>query len=174
MKKRTRILGLLMILLLGLGGCGFHLRGQVPGTVSDKTVMVTGMTQGGVYGNYVAHLNSIGGRITQKSSDAVAIINIASIKHIRRPITLSSIGRANMFDLTFRVIYDIKSPKGETLVPEREINIRREYFNTQTEPLSQSLEEGLIRAEMEKEAALVLLRQSIKVIQDRQSPAPSP
>lgn len=174
MKRLTGASVLLMLLLTGVGGCGFHLRGEVPGSIRDKTIMVTGMTQGGVYGNYVAHLNAIGGRITKKTSDAVAIVNIASVKHIRRPITLSSIGRANMFDLTFRVIYDIKGPKGNTLVPEREISIRREYFNTQTEPLSQSLEEGLIRAEMEKEAALILMRQSIKVIQDRQQPASTP
>ena len=165
---------LLMAALVAISGCGFHMRGQVPGTEKDKTVMVTGMTTGSVYANYAGHLNNIGGKITKKPSEAVAVLNIVSTKHIRRPITLSSIGRANMFDLTFRVIYDIKSPKGEVLVPEREISIRREYFNTQTEPLSQSMEEGLIRSEMEKEASLVLLRQTIRIIQEQQAPVTQP
>jgi LPS-assembly lipoprotein len=47
------------------------------------------------------------------------------------------------------------------LLPRQEIEIRRDYFNDQSSPLGQMAEEGLIRQEMQKEAAQLLLRRIV-------------
>ena len=72
-----------------------------------------------------------------------------------------------MFDLRLLVIYEVQNPKGEILVPEKELEIRREYFNTQGSPLGQGLEETQLRAEMEKEASQTLLRQVVFSLRDK-------
>ena len=72
-----------------------------------------------------------------------------------------------MFDLTFRVIYEVQTPKGDILIPEKELLVRREYFNTQGSPLGQGLEEVQIRSEMEMEAAQTLLRQVVFTLRDK-------
>jgi outer membrane lipopolysaccharide assembly protein LptE/RlpB len=72
-----------------------------------------------------------------------------------------------MFDLTFRVIYEVQNPKGDILIPEKELMVRREYFNTQGSPLGQGLEEVQIRSEMEMEAAQTLLRQVVFTLRDK-------
>jgi LPS-assembly lipoprotein len=102
-----------------------------------------------------------------KPAEASAIINVTMVRHLRRPITLSAVGRANMFDLTFRVIYEVQGPKGNILIPEKELMVRREYFNTQDSPLGQGLEEVQIRSEMEMEAAQTLLRQVVFTLRDK-------
>lgn len=96
-----------------------------------------------------------------KPGDARAIVNLVRVRHIRRPITLSAAGRANMFDLRLLVIFEVQNAKGDVLIPEKEIEVRREYFNTQGSPLGQGLEERQMREEMEKEAAQTLLRQVV-------------
>jgi LPS-assembly lipoprotein len=47
------------------------------------------------------------------------------------------------------------------LLPRQEIETKRDYFNDQTLPLGQAEEEGLIRQELEKEAAQALLRRAV-------------
>jgi LPS-assembly lipoprotein len=154
-----------------LAGCGFHLRGDIPGTTKDKTIFVSGTNSGSFYNSFTQALAIAGGISAAKSQDASAVVHIASARHIRRPITLSAIGRANMFDLTFRVIYDIQNPKGDILIPEQELNIRREYFNTQASPLGQGLEEVQLRQEMEQEAAQTLLRRVVFSLRDKNASA---
>lgn len=159
---------LLLSVLATMPGCGFHLRGDIPGTPQEKTLFVTGMGRGNsFYSNFTQSLTIGGGILAGKPADAAAIVNLMKAVHIRRPITLSSVGRANMFDLTFRVIYEVQSAKGDVLIPEKELEVRREYFNTQVSPLGQGLEEAQLRAEMEKEAAQTLLRQILYTLRDR-------
>jgi LPS-assembly lipoprotein len=44
------------------------------------------------------------------------------------------------------------------LLPRQEIELKRDYFNDQTSPLSQTFEEVQIQQEMQREAAQLLFR----------------
>jgi LPS-assembly lipoprotein len=50
------------------------------------------------------------------------------------------------------------------LLPRQDIEVRRDYFNDQTLPLAQVAEEGVMRVEMQKEAAQALLRRTISAL----------
>jgi len=161
-------IGSLTICLLLLAGCGFHLRGDIPGSTQEKTLFLSGVSKGNsFYTDFNKSLIAGGGIMAAKPAGASAIINVTTVRHLRRPITLSAVGRANMFDLTFRVIYEVQTPKGDILIPEKELLVRREYFNTQGSPLGQGLEEVQIRSEMEMEAAQTLLRQVVFTLRDK-------
>ena len=158
----------LILSVVLLSGCGFHLRGDIPGTTRDKTLLMTGVSRGNpLYINFTQALTAGGGIVAAKSADASAVVNVMRAVHLRRPITLSAAGRANMFDLTYRVVYDVLNTKGEVLIGEKELLIHREYFNTQGSPLGQGYEEIQMRAEMEKEAAQTLLRQVVLSLQQK-------
>lgn len=160
--KQTRLCFALLMACLMLPACGFHIRGELPGTQKEKTVFITGLSKSNpLYINLAQDVASGGGIMASKPADASAVINVVRAIHLRRPITLSAAGRANMFDLTFRVVYDVHNPKGDVLIPEQELDVRREYFNTQGSPLGQGYEEVQMREEMEKEAARTLLRQVV-------------
>ena len=162
-----------LLLAATLAGCGFHLRGSMPGSTKDKTFIVTGASsRNPVYASFATALQTAGGSITKNPAQASGIIEIVRTKQIRRPITLSAAGRANTFDLRLLVIYEVSDAKGNILIPERELEIQREYFNTQSSPLGQGLEEVQIRAEMEKEAGQALVRQVVYSLENRPAKAP--
>jgi LPS-assembly lipoprotein len=159
-----------LVAALALAACGWHLRGELPGTVSEKTLFVTGLgPKSPFYGDFVQTLSYSGGTLAQAPAKASAVIHIASAQHIRRPITLSQQGRANTFDLSFRVVYDVRTPGGEILIPKQELEVRRDYFNDQISPLGQGEEEAMYRVEMQKEAAQSLLRRIIYSLRQRKS-----
>lgn len=155
-----RCFTLLLAVLALVSGCGFQPRGTLPDSFKDKTVTITGLGEGtNLYQLFVSKLKLGGGKLAKKPSQAAVILHIIKQRHIRRPITLSQLGRANMFDLNFVVEYELLGQKGLVLAAPRELAIRREYFNTQSSPLGQSFEEQQYRSEMETEAASILLRQ---------------
>lgn len=157
----------LLILIGLLGACGFHPRGGVSDSIKDKPIAITGIGPSvNLYNLFVQRLRVAGGKFTNKSADAAVVVNILKQRHIRRPITLSAVGRANMFDLNYIVVYEVHDNKGHALSKPNELAIRREYFNTQASPLGQGLEEQQYRIEMESEASLTLLRQVTLVLEN--------
>lgn len=157
---------------LSLAGCGFHLRGEIPGTAESKTLFISGIsTRNSFYGDIAQVLSYSGGTLATAPAKAGAVVNVTLARHERRALTLSGQGRANTFDLTFRVVYDVRSPKGDILVPQQEMEVRRDYFNDQSSPLGQGEEEALMRVEMEKEAAQTLLRRVVYTLNRKPSAA---
>jgi LPS-assembly lipoprotein len=149
-------------LALSLAACGFHLRGSIPDQAIAKTLFIEGLGRNEPFSQEFSQILSYsGGSIAATPAQAGAVIRIVRAKHERRPISLSKQGRANTFDLTFLVIYDVATPQGEILLPRQEIEIKRDYFNDQTSPLGQAAEESLMRQEMQKEAAQLLLRRVV-------------
>ena len=155
--RRTATLLLAALILVA---CGFQPRGALPQSIEDKSLAITGLSSGSsLYRQFVAKLQLGHGKLARKPSEANVILHILKQRHIRRPITLSQLGRANMFDLSYLVEFELLGQKALVLAPARELAIHREYFNTQLSPLAQGLEEQQIRSEMEAEASSTLLRQ---------------
>lgn len=168
-----RGLSLILFGVILLTGCGFQLRGSLPPSLQEKTIAITGLSSNApLYQLFVAKLALGHGKLAKKPSEANVILHIIRQRHIRRPITLSQLGRANMFDLSFMIEFELLGQKALVLSPAREMAVHREYFNTQVSPLAQGLEEQQIRSEMETEAAATLLRQVATLI-DHPPEAPS-
>jgi len=142
-----------------LSACGFHLRGALPNNMIAKTIYVDGLGRGDPFLQEFSQILSYsGGSVVAAPSQAGAVIHIVRARQDRRPIGLSKQGRANLFDLSFRVVYDVTTPQGEVLLPRQELELKRDYFNDQTSPLSQTQEEAQIIQEMQREAAQLLFR----------------
>ncbi len=159
---------------LAISACGWHLRGEIPGSKEARTLFVSGIgPRVPFYSDFTQIFITSGGILATVPSQASAVVHIVSADHQRRPITLSQQGRANTFDLSFRVIYDVRTPKGEILIPKQELEVRRDYFNDQISPLGQGEEEAMYRVEMQKDAAKTLLRRVIYTLRQQKSASPS-
>ncbi|MGX2041018.1 LPS-assembly lipoprotein LptE [Methylocaldum sp. MU1018] len=142
-----------------LSACGFHLRGALPSTMAAKTLYLDGMSGSELfYQEFSQILSHSGGSLAAAPSQAGAIIHIVRAKQESRSIGLSKQGRTNLYDLIYRVVYEVTTPQGEILMPRQEIEMKREYFNDQSSPLSQTQEEYQIMEEMKKEAAQLIFR----------------
>ena len=126
---------LILAVLLTLSACGFHPRGGLPDTMVGKGVSINGVGGSATFYKLLnARLVASGGKVVQKNTDAIAVLNILKQRHVRRPIALNAVGRANMFDLNFVVVFEVRDNKGHPLSGVKEIAVKREYFNTQYSP----------------------------------------
>lgn len=159
MLSKARFIMLSVLLGIGTAGCGFHLRGAVDLPERAKAVYLEGIDRGQPFGQEFSELLSFaGGRVTSQRAEATSVVHVIRAVQERRQLSLSKAGKANAFNLLYRIEYEITTPKGEVLMPRQELEISREYFNDQRFPLGQGEQEGLMRAEMEREAAQTLLR----------------
>jgi len=162
----SRRIALALSTCLVLSGCGFHLRGSE----GDKSNALNlyfdgpGVTSSGFIGVFGAALTGVGGNIVPTPVSANAIVYLYRASYQRQSITLSRTGHATGYDLNYRIVYEVRSPRGEVLQPRREFEIKRDYYNDQTLPLAQLFEESQIREEVEKEAAQSLLRRVVILI----------
>lgn len=155
--QRNLIVGYL--LLFSLGGCGFHLRGQVDLPERAKLVYLEGVDRGQPFSQQLTELLGFaGGRVTNDRNQAGSVLHVLRALHERRQVSLSRAGKANAFDLIYRVDYEVVTPKGEVLIPRQELEISRQYFVNQNFPLGQGEQESQLRVEMEEEAAHTLLQ----------------
>lgn len=156
-----RLLPLLACLLLS--GCGFHLRGSEGDTSFAQKFYVEGAV-GTFLGAFNAAVTGTGGAIVGNAAESSAVIRLYRASYQRQPITLNRTGRATAFDLSYRIVYELRGPKGEILQARKEFEIKRDYFNDQSLPLAQLAEEGQIREELEKDAAQSLLRRVVTLL----------
>ena len=162
------IIGMMAAFCLSLAACGFHLRGSGPAIAQNLYVEGLG-PRDSFMGTFRDTMSFSGGKLVRKANRAGAVIHIYRAQHHRRYLALSRTGRSIEYDLSYRVLYDVRTPQGEVLLPRQEIETKRDYFNDQTLPLGQAEEEGLIRQELEREAAQILLRRAVFALE---RPAP--
>jgi len=111
-----------------------------------------------------------GGRSVSSATQATGVIHVYTLLNQRRALTLGRFGRANEFDLIYRLVFDVRSPKGEVISPKQEIELHRDYYNDQSLPLALKEEEGLIRREMLKEIAQALVRRANSAVHSYTAP----
>ncbi len=156
------------LLLLTLNACGFHLRGVVDLPPEKRVIALQGIRLNHPFARDLQlFLDLVKGKLVTDPGSAGSIVIIHETHEGRRVVSLNENGKAIEFELTYRVRYEIRSPRGKLLLPTRTIKIRRIYLNTQLRVIGKSEEEAVIRKEMRREAARTLLRQLQTVLAEQ-------
>jgi LPS-assembly lipoprotein len=153
-----KILG--FVVLTGvLCACGFHLRGAAKLPAGMERIYAQGFAPGSQFLPYLAQdLKHADGALAARREDAGVILNAINEQFLRREVSLSETGKANMYQLSYLLTYDLQNQAGEVILSPQTITVVREYFNPQVEVIGKFEEEGLIRKEMYREAVRNLLR----------------
>ncbi len=142
-----------------LCACGFHLRGAVKLPAGMEKIYPQGFAPGSQFLPYLAQdLKHADGALAPKREDAGVILNAMNEQFVRREVSLSETGKANMYQLSYILTYELQNPAGEVILNPQTITVVREYFNPQVEVIGKFEEEGQIRREMYREAVRNLLR----------------
>ncbi len=184
LKDYARFAILALFASLALAGCGFHLRGSSANGEEGKNSFAQRLylegpgAHTGFASVFATALVAAGGKQVFEPVDSTAIIHMYQATFKRQSITLSNTGRATGFDLSYRISYDVRNPKGVVLQPRKEFEVKRDYYNDQTLPLAQQAEEGQINEALAIEAAQSLLRRVVndinKVPESKPEPAKPP
>jgi LPS-assembly lipoprotein len=153
-------------------GCGFHLRSVVELPEGMRVVYAQGFAPGSEFPWYLErNLRQTDAKLTRKREDAGLVLNAVEERLNRREVSLSETGKANMYELSYVLTYDLQDPAGEVIANPQTITVVRDYFNPQINVIGKSEEEGIIWKEMYQEAVRNLMRNVEVRLRDR-GPAP--
>ncbi len=148
-----------LILVLLLSACGFHLRGSVelPPMLERPHVV------GDAFSLLVRELESLllqsGATLVRQPKEASAIVRILSETPTRRVLSVGSTGKAAEYELHYAVNYQLENPQGEVLQGPSTLSTRRTYLFDESQVLGKSGEEETLREDMQRDLARRLLQQ---------------
>lgn len=145
-----------VLLALTLSACGYHLQGTVDLPDDMNKVYLQGASNQ-LRDYFTKTLRSSPARLVDSAGQAGLVINTLNEKLDRRMLSLSSTGKANEFELSYKLEYELLGPQGAVLARNQAIEIVREYYNDQEAIIAQANEEQIIVDEMYKQAVRSIL-----------------
>lgn len=148
--KVTLNKSIIFILIIGvLQSCGFRLRGasELPDTI--KVAVIDGVAQYSDLGLAIKQqLVSSGAKVLTKADVDTLHFVVVRNEFSKRVLSVDSSGRANEYELTYEYSMRVLDPKGKLLVPERTVNLNRNYIYDLNNALAKSDEETSIKLQM--------------------------
>ncbi|MBZ0104770.1 MAG: hypothetical protein K8H84_03980 [Sulfuricella denitrificans] len=147
---------LLLVLLLTLGACGFHLRG--PAQLPFETIYVQGGgTQlGPDLQRYLRSGSNV--KVVQTPGEAQAVLQILDESREKRILSLTGGGRVGEFELFYRLSFRLHDGKGSELMPTQQLELKRALSFSDVQVLAKEQEEALLYRDMQSDAVQQVVR----------------
>jgi len=156
---RFRALLLLLTAALLLGGCGFHLRGQLALPKGAEHILISGIAPSQPLGQEIARLYTrAGGVVVDKREEADAVLEILGQKDDRRVAAVNSEGRVSQYELYYELNFRLLDLRGEIIHPATAVSVTRDYAFDPNNVLGKAQEETLLREDMRQQAISQMLR----------------
>ncbi len=155
----------LLILVVSVSACGYQLRGKIDLPEGLKSIYLQGGSAQ-LKKKVKQTLRASGGQLVDVIGDAGLIVSIKKEKMDRRVMSLSSTGRANEYELIYKLDFTLLDKEGKPLSELQRIEINKYYFNNQDEVLGKNNEEQVIRDEMYRKAVQSIVNRS-RIVLDK-------
>ncbi|GAB6141016.1 hypothetical protein JCM14076_17450 [Methylosoma difficile] len=149
----------LFVAVLMLTACGYHLRGEVDLPENLKNVYLDGASAP-LREHFRKILKASSSRLLDRPENAGLVIHIVTEKSDQRALSLSSRGRSNELELSYRIDYELANAADGLMTPRQPLEIKRQYFNNQQDILAKSNEETVIRQEMYQQAVQTIVNRA--------------
>jgi LPS-assembly lipoprotein len=163
MKKiMTRIKNTFLLLtLLFISACGYHLRGGLDLPEGLKSIYLQDAS-GQLRNAFNKALRSADVKLAARPEDAGIVVKVSREKMRRRVISVSNTGRANEYELYYKFNFILLDAEGEKLSETQPVEITRTYFIDQEtqDILAKNIEEQTIRDEMYRQAIQTIINRS--------------
>ncbi len=147
----------LLLSILLLTACGFHLRGQMG--MPFTTLYLEATTQQSPFMVELRrHLESNKVVLVNKADKADVVLQIVSEIPEKQILTLSGTGRVNEFQLRYRVSLRAYDKQQNIWIPAEEMLIRRDYSYDDTKILAKEAEETLLYQSMRSDMVQQIIR----------------
>ncbi|HEY0665858.1 MAG TPA: LPS assembly lipoprotein LptE [Gallionella sp.] len=148
---------LIMLGMMVLAGCGFHLRGQAG--MPFKTMYISIATPGSPFVMELRR-NLAANKVVlvDNAESAEVILEIVSEESDKQVLTLGADGRANEFRLIYRVSLRAYDLKQQTWLPAQDLEQLRDFSYDDAHVLAKESEELQLQRNMQSEMVQQLLR----------------
>lgn len=163
----TRLL-LVLLVALGLAGCGFHMRNTLMLPADTAAVNVVSTAP---YSELVKLLRRslLASGATLAGDDASAPasqLQVLSERWGDLPIAIDAQGRAQEYSLRYAVIFIFRREDGSELVPQQVIELSRDYVSPPTDATGTTTEREILADELRREMAASIIRRIDSVVRN--------
>ncbi|HEC12250.1 MAG TPA: hypothetical protein ENI80_03225 [Acidiferrobacteraceae bacterium] len=156
--KRVLTILTISLILAAVQSCGFHLRGKVQ--LSSKVSPVYVKSSDASFAGIMQEQLSSSGNAPAGSSDGAAtVLRITNIKYNRIVRTVDTRGKVTGYVLNYELNFNVTDKGGNKLLADQRVQKQRDYNFDSTQVLAKESEETYLRQDMEKAAALQIIRQ---------------
>ena len=145
-------------------GCGYHLRGAYAIPQALKNVYLQGESAE-LRENFSKTIEASSGQLLNSQEKSGIVIRLFNETMNRRVLSLSARGRANEFELIYRLDYEFANASNALLLPRQSIEIKREYYNDQQDIIAKDNEEKVIRNEIYQQAVRAIINRARIVLE---------
>ncbi len=146
------------LLLIGLiSACGFHLRGKIelPPEMARVFIEAKDLRLAGQLGQSLA---VSGAKLVTNAKQATAILKIYSAGISKKVRSVGGIGRVREYQLVYTVNFGIKDASGQVVMERKTATLIRDFSFNESQVIGKSVEESVIRAEMQRQMIATLMR----------------
>jgi LPS-assembly lipoprotein len=151
------IRALLLLSVLLLSACGFHLRGQT-GMPFTTLYLENANLQSPFIAELRRNLEANKVALVNAADKADVVLQIVSELPEKQILTLGGTGRVNEFQLRYRVSLRAYDLKQNIWIPAEEMLIRRDYSYDDTKILAKEAEETLLYQSMRSDMVQQIIR----------------
>jgi LPS-assembly lipoprotein len=156
----------IVVMVLLLSACGFHLRGEAPYTF--KSVYLNAPAAQPITTELRRTLEAGGSaKLVTDAKQAEVVLDVDSVEDNKSILSLSSGGKVFEFLLTKRVLFHVHDSEGNEWLPTAEVIARRTYTYSDTEALAKEYEEQRLWREMQTDT----VQQIVRRLQTAKKPA---
>lgn len=148
-----------MVLIVALGflsACGYHLRGTIALPEALKHMYVFGASST-LQSEIKMMLRGSEGKLEASPNDAAIVVKVLKEDMRARAMSIGRTGKSSELELIYYLRFQIYDNQEQPLMDEQTVEMNREYFNDQTAVLAKEAEETVIRKEMYKQAARMVM-----------------
>jgi LPS-assembly lipoprotein len=159
--KRMRVVsrGLLILAVLALAACGFHLRGEITLAPNLKRVYVSSSDPyGPLKRNVEGALKRAGATIEAAPGPDIAAIKMTGVGVSTVVGSVGANARVNEFNMVYHVDLEVSDSAGKTVLEKQPIEQTRSFTFDQTQAVGTGAEQDQIRREMERDMAQAVTR----------------
>jgi LPS-assembly lipoprotein len=154
---------LVVVLVLALSACGFHLRGALQLPADLGPVMVKTPDPYSPLGQSLADALDRSGIATVATgatgaTGEHATLQVVSEKWGNTPLSVDAFGRAEEYTLHYAVFFRLLRADGSELVPQQALELTRDYVSVATRSAGTESERDILARELQREMVGAILR----------------
>lgn len=154
---------LMLISVMSVSACGFHLRGdfQLPEELSR--VFLSAKSSTVLVEDLKLILKTNGSVIVSDATEASSSIKIEKEQNTQRVISVDSSGRAREYELTYEVVFTVKTTSGDEQnkirIENKKLKLVRDYVYDSEAVLGKSREKNILIRDMQRDASRLIMLQ---------------
>lgn len=169
LSKFKFLLTSILVGVLFLQGCGWHLRGAEPLPAELQTLHVKTASENSNLSRTLSNsLRSMGVKLTDTASAAPYTLSVSNVHKERRVLSTTGTAKVAEYVLTSSLSYSVTDNSGEKLIKPTRISTEKTYLFNRNNAVSAFEEESLLREEMQRDLIQQLTRhyRSLKAATD--------